>query len=751
MEYLQFIQSKQKNITKSGFEIDDNALNQSLFEFQKFIVKRALNAGKYAIFADCGLGKTLMQLEWANQVVKHTNQPVLILAPLAVSGQTIKEGEKFNIKVWKWIDNNQAISEDYHSGMSRIWITNYEQLENIDCSVFSGVVLDESSILKNYEGSTKKLILDYFSKTPYKLACTATPSPNDPMELGNHSEFLDVMTRTEMLSMYFIHDGGETAKWRLKGHATKLFYQFVGSWAIMLNNPKDIGFEMHGYDLPKLKLYEKQIATEKRNNGSLFNDTAINATNFNEELRLTKFERLQEACDIVNYSKENFIIWIKQNEEGELLKKLIPDAVEVKGSDSSEYKEKMLLGFANNKFRVLITKTKIAQFGLNYQNCRNQIFASLDFSFEGLYQAIRRSYRFGQKKNVNIYLITTDTMQNVIQSINNKQKQFEEMQDQMSQAINANLNNEVFSKLSLDTNSVDNEWYRIERGDSCQLIKTIPDNSVHYSIFSPPFASLYTYSDHVEDMGNSKNYNEFFDHFKFLVKDLFRILKPGRNVSIHCMNLPTTKSHHGFIGIEDFRGDIIRLFQECGFTYHSEVCIWKDPVIAMQRTKAIGLLHKQVVKDSCMSRQGIPDYLVTMKKPGENEEPVIGEFDHFYGDMDTFKSEGRLSIDIWQRYASPVWMDINPSNTLQYMSARHEKDERHICPLQLDVIHRGIQLWTNPGDVVFTPFLGIGSEVYEAVKLNRKGIGFELKESYYDIAKQNIASVVQEKNQISLF
>ena len=442
------------------------------------------------------------------------------------------------------------------------------------------------------------MILEYFAKTPYKLACTATPSPNDPMELGNHSEFLDVMTRTEMLSMYFIHDGGETAKWRLKGHAIKLFYQFVGTWAIMLNKPQDIGFEMKGYDLPKLELYERQIVTEKRNNGSLFNDTAINATNFNEELRLTKIERIDEVVSIVNNSSENFIIWIKQNEEGELLKTLIPEAVEVKGSDTPEYKEKMLLGFANNEFRVLITKTKIAQFGLNYQNCRNQIFASLDFSFEGLYQAIRRSYRFGQKQSVNIYLITTDTMQNVIQSINNKQKQFEQMQDQMSMAINANLNNQHLSKLDLDTESVSNEWYRIERGDSCQLIKTIPDNSIHYSIFSPPFASLYTYSDHIEDMGNSKNYHEFFEHFKFLVKDLFRILKPGRNVSIHCMNLPTTKSHHGFIGIEDFRGDIIRLFQECGFTYHSEVCIWKDPVIAMQRTKAIGLLHKQVTKDS---------------------------------------------------------------------------------------------------------------------------------------------------------
>ena len=739
MTYEDFLKQKVKSIIKSGFEVNESELNSNLFDFQRFIVKRALQNGKYAIFADCGLGKTLMQLDWANQVNKHTRKPVLILCPLAVAGQTIKEGQKFGINVAKY------------DASSPIQITNYEQLENIDCSLFSGIVLDESSILKNYEGQIKKLILDSFSKTPYKLACTATPSPNDPMELGNHSEFLDVMTRTEMLSMYFIHDGGETAKWRIKGHAVKLFYEFVSTWAIMLNKPSDIGFKADGYDLPTLNLIEKEIITEKRYKGTLFNDTAISATNFNEELRITKIERLDEVVKIVNNSTENFIIWIKQNEEGELLKKLIPEAVEVKGSDAADYKEKMLLGFGNNEFRVLITKTKIAQYGLNYQNCRNQIFASLDFSFEGLYQAIRRSYRFGQKNIVNIYLITTDTMVNVVQSINHKQKQFEIMQKEMSEAVNSNIEGKTLQKVDLDTTSVKNNEYDIRRGDSCQLIKTIPDNSVHYSIFSPPFASLYTYSDHLEDMGNSKDYNDFFEHFKFLVKDLFRILKPGRNVSIHCMNLPTTKTHHGFIGIEDFRGDIIRLFQECGFIYHSEVCIWKDPVIAMQRTKAIGLLHKQVVKDSCMSRQGIPDYLVTMKKPGENNEPVIGEFDHFAGDMNDFKSEGRLSIDIWQKYASPVWMDIDPGNTLQYMSARHEKDERHICPLQLDVIHRGIQLWTNPGDTVFTPFMGIGSEVYEAVKMNRKGIGFELKESYYDLAKRNLSTLIEQKKQLTLF
>lgn len=736
-DYIKFLESKQKSIIQSGFECD--TLNNHLFDFQKFIVKRALKAGKYAIFADCGLGKTIMQLEWAHRVNLHTGKPVLILAPLAVSGQTIKEGDKFGIPVVKY------------DGKSDIQITNYEQLENIDCSIFSGIVLDESSILKNFEGATKKAILESFAKTPYKLACTATPSPNDPMELGNHSEFLDVMTRTEMLAMYFIHDGGETSKWRLKGHAVDLFYQFVGTWSIMLNKPQDIGFEMDGYHLPELNLIENEIKTVKRDNGSLFNDAIISATNFNAELRLTKNERMKEAARIVNsIPDENFIIWIKQNEEEELLKQLIPDAVIVSGSDKPEYKEKMLLGFANNEFRVLITKTKIAQFGLNYQNCRNQIFASLDFSFEGLYQAIRRSYRFGQKNKVNIYLITTDTMANVKASIAQKQKQFENMQDKMSQAVNANLNGHLKAFSDFDTESESNEWYNIKRGDSVKLIQDLPDESIHYSIFSPPFASLYTYSNHLEDMGNSKDYNEFFEHFKFLAAQLFRILKPGRNISIHCMNLPTTKTHHGYIGIEDFRGDIIRLFQSVGFTYHSEVCIWKDPVIAMQRTKAIGLLHKQLVKDSCMSRQGIPDYLVTLKKPGENPEPVFGELDHFSGDMDSFKSEGRLSIDIWQRYASPVWMDIDPGNTLQYMAARDGNDERHICPLQLDVIHRGIQLWTNPGDTVFTPFMGIGSEVYEAVKTGRKGIGFELKESYYDIAKKNLSSIVQQKSQMQL-
>lgn len=737
MNYDEFLTNKEKTISPEGFDIDLSQLNPNLFDFQKTIVKKALQKGRFALFADCGLGKTFMQLEWANQIYKNTQKPVLIIAPLAVNRQTIEEGERWGITVKNaFADPNASIQ-----------IINYEQLDNVDCGKFAGVVLDESSILKNYEGKIKTSLVEKFQDTPFKLACTATPSPNDPMELGNHSEFLGYMTRLVMLAMYFIHDGSDTSKWRLKGHAVKKFYNFVSQWAVMIATPSDIGYNSDKYILPTLNYVNKVIKTPPRDNGLLFNETAINATNFNNELRLTKIDRLEAAAEIVNKSADPFIIWIKQNEEGELLKKLIPDAVEVKGSDSNEVKEKNLLGFAKNEFRVLITKAKIAQYGLNYQNCNNQIFASLDFSFEALYQAIRRSYRFGQKKAVNIYIITTDTMSNVLSSIQNKQLNFEKMQKEMTSNI---VFDQEKKKENVSHEVVQNEFYTIKRGDSCQLIKEIPDESVDFSVFSPPFSSLYTYSDHIEDMGNSKSDDEFYKHFGFLVEDLYRIIKPGRNVSVHCMNLPTSKSKDGFIGIKDFRGELIRLFLQKGFIYHSEVTIWKDPVVAMQRTKAIGLLHKQMVKDSTMSRQGIPDYLVTFRKPGVNNNPVYGELDHWAGD-DSFKQSGNLSIDLWQRYASPVWMDINQSNTLQYMAAKQNEDERHIAPLQLDVIHRALQLWTNKGDIVFTPFLGIGSEIYESILLERKGIGFELKESYFELAKKNLAIALEKRMQTKLF
>lgn len=295
--------------------------------------------------------------------------------------------------------------------------------------------------------------------------------------------------------------------------------------------------------------------------------------------------------------------------------------------------------------------------------------------------------------------------------------------------------------MSLDIkckNQYEGNGFALYNGDSCEVMKAIPDSSIHYSIFSPPFAQLYVYSNSVRDLGNCRDTTEFYTQFKYIVSELYRILIPGRLVSFHCMDLPTQKQRDGFIGLSDFPGQLIQMFIDCGFIYHSRVTIWKDPVVAMQRTKALGLLHKQIKKDSAMCRQGIADYVITMRKPGENPERISHTNESF-------------PVSKWQNYASPVWTDINQSNTLQRESAREQQDEKHICPLQLDVIERCIELWTNPNDIVFTPFLGIGSEVYQSLKMGRRGVGIELKESYYNQAVLNCKSVEDYKPPKKLF
>jgi len=728
MEYKEFLESKIKRIKVSGFDISENSLNKNLFDFQKYIVKKSLKNGKYAIFADCGLGKTIMQLEWANQVVKKTKKPVLILAPLAVSGQTIKEGIKFGIEIEKY--KNQT-----NKG---IYITNYEQLDNIDCDIFSGIVLDESSILKNFTGKYKNLIIEKFKHTPYKLACTATPSPNDLNEIGNHSEFLDILDSQDMRSKWFVRDEGMN-NYRLKGHAKKDFYSWISSWATMICKPSDIGFNSDGYSLPKLNQIEHEVKTELKNNGLLFNESAVNATNFNKELRETKEKRLQKVIDICNETKGQILIWVKQNEEGEWLRKNLENCKEVKGSDTNDYKEKTLLGFANNEFRILITKAKIAQFGMNFQNCNTQIFPSIDFSFEAYYQQIRRSYRYGQKNEVNIHIIKTDTMENVIKSIEKKERQFLEMQQEM----NKNINEQKYGLLNeYERKEFKNEDVLLIKGDSCIEIKTIPDNSVDLIIFSPPFSSLFTYSNYIHDMGNNENHEEFFKQYSYLLKDLYRILKPGRLMCCHTKDLAVYKNSSGYTGMYDFTGEHTKAVLNEQFKLHSKITIWCDPILEMQRTKTQRLLYKTVTSDSTYSGIGMAEYITIFRK-----------WDGVEAEWEPVKNltKQNFPLSTWQRWASPVWMDIKRTDVLNGKEGTALGDEKHIAPLQLEVIHRLVNLYSNEGEVVFTPFLGIGSEIYKAVQNGRKGIGIELKDSYFETACKNITNAMSKKLQLSLF
>lgn len=302
-------------------------------------------------------------------------------------------------------------------------------------------------------------------------------------------------------------------------------------------------------------------------------------------------------------------------------------------------------------------------------------------------------------------------------------------------------------------NQYQGKGYVLYNGDSAEVLRAIPDDTVHFEIYSPPFASLYTYSNSDRDLGNCKNDEEFMQQFSFIAKELYRVLKPGRLMSVHCMDIPAMKERDGYIGLKDFPGELIRLFESCGFIYHSRTAIWKDPLVEATRTKALGLMHKQLCKDSAMCRSGLPDYLITMRKPGENKEPIIHPdgLTEFIGEDNAIVSGGVFSHNVWRKYASPVWMDIDQSNTLNRAGAREKKDERHICPLQLDVIERAITLYSNENDIVLSPFLGIGSEIYSAVKMKRRGIGIELKESYFNQAIENCKNAEIENAQTTIF
>jgi DNA modification methylase len=468
------------------------------------------------------------------------------------------------------------------------------------------------------------------------------------------------------------------------------------------------------------------------------------------EMRRTCGQRSERAAEIVNGSSEPHIVWCNTNYEADALKAIIPGAIEVRGSDSPEEKERKLNEFTHGEARVIITKPSIAGYGLNWQHCCNVVFVGLSYSFEDFYQAVRRSYRFGQSNRVNCYIIQVSTEENIASTVKRKMEQHEEMRNEMKFAAEC-LRNEKDKELTMTkgiTTKTGNGW-TAHLGDCVRVCETMDDNSIDFSVYSPPFANLYIYSSDAQDMGNCDSDEEFFDQYRHLIAEKYRVTRPGCLTAVHSKNLVMYKGRDGAAGLRDFRGEIIRSHEEAGWVFHSEFIIWKDPVIEMQRTKAQGLLFKQLRDDSRFSRAGMPEYVTVFRKWGEGMEarPVEHEQgkreDWNYigsGEIPNWENERHREIQLWQRYASPVWMDIRQTNVLNGEIARESGDEKHICPLQLDVIERLIWLYTNKGDLVFSPFTGIGSEGCMSIKLGRRFVGTELKPAYFKQAVQYLQS-----------
>jgi DNA modification methylase len=755
-EYERFIESKRQVVEAVGFDIQDEGINQRLFDWQRAIVRWALRRGRAALFEDCGAGKTAQQLEWAKHVCSYTDGNVLILAPLAVSAQTKREGEKFGIG-----STVCRTSADIKPGIN---ITNYERLHHFSPELFDGIILDESSILKNFSGVVRKQLTEFGSQIKFRLACTATPAPNDLIELTNHAEFLNVMTGKEIIALFFVQDGNTTSKWRLKGHARKKFWEWMAEWSVALRMPSDLGYDDGGFVLPPLNMH--QVTTKGRaTEGMLFPIEAKTLSERRAARRASMSDRVAEAAGLVNGSDDIWIVWCDLNAESEALTKAIDEAVEIRGSHSPEYKEKNLLAFADGEIKCLVSKPSIAGHGMNFQVCHKQVFVGLSDSYESLYQAIRRCWRFGQRSPVDVHVITSENEGAVLANIERKERQAEQLYDMIvkSQSVHEVGRKTVRDEMVYKEDVTEGEGWKLYLGDSCEAIKQVESNSVGLSVFSPPFPGMYQYSNSPRDVGNSETIEQMMDHFAYLMPDLERITMPGRMCCIHLCQLTAMLSRDGYIGLKDYRGRVIQAMQDADWIYAGEVTIDKNPQIQATRNKERGLLFKSLATDSSMMRMALADYLIYFRKRGANTVPIHAGRSDRYNNPD-----GWITEEEWIEWASPVWYrrvkatdgrrvitnyptfgmgtdGIMETDVLNVACARESEDERHLCPLQLGVIERAVKLWSAPGDTVFSPFAGIGSEGYVSIGLDRRFIGIELKESYYRQAVKNLAGAVKQQ------
>lgn len=731
--YADFLDRKVPVDADSGFDCAD--LHEALYPFQTEIVRWALKRGRAAVFADCGLGKTPMQLEWARRVHEHTGGDVLILAPLAVSAQTAREGDKFGIDV-----NVCRETEDIRPGLS---ITNYDRLHRFTEHEWAGIVLDESSILKSVDGKTRRELTEFAQAIPYRLACTATPAPNETDELGNHAEFLGVMRGIEMLAVYFTQDGNTTHAWRLKGHARKAFWQWLASWAVSVRKPSDLGYADREFVLPELDLRSLVIpGANLTAETTLFPIEAQSLSERQSARRESLPKRVAACAEMVNADREPWLVWCNLNAESEALVRAIPGAVEVRGSDTAEHKERSMLDFSEGRVRVLVTKPSICGFGMNWQHCARMVFVGLSDSYEQFYQAVRRCWRFGQTRPVQVHVMTADTEGAVVRNIERKERQAAEMMEEIVAHVREQTDGRRHV-MDYERDRTNGHGWTLHLGDSVEVIREVESESCGLAVFSPPFPGMYAYTNSPHDMGNVRTQVEMIDQYRYLIPGLLDVLMPGRTCAVHLTQGVAFKGVDGYTGIKDFRGKVIEAMEEAGFIYYGEVCIDKDPQVKAIRTKDRGLLFKTLANDSAHMHMALADYLLQFRKPGNNPTPIRAGISEKYRNPD-----GWISQEEWIEWAAPVWYragegypgGIRETDVLNVSHARGPQDERHLAPLQLGVIERAVKLWTAPGETVFSPFAGVGSEGVGALRNGRRFVGIELKRSYWETACRNLTA-----------